>query len=223
MTSDNVISLTRKLISYNTINPPGNEMEVAKYVGAVLKDNGFDVEYSVFDKDRLHVVAEKGLSGFIPPIVLSGHFDTVPLGTKKWSFNPLAGDVVDGKIYGRGSSDMKSGVASIILASILAFEEGLPEGGVRLIFTAGEELGCQGIQQLVKTTKKLGEASALIIGEPTANVPITGHKGGLYLNVSTSGVTAHSSMPELGINAIYKAAKAILKIEKFSFGVEKDP
>jgi len=135
MTSEKVISLTRKLISYNTINPPGNEMEVAKYVGGLLKDNGFDVEYSVFGKERLHVVAAKGLSGYSPPIVLSGHFDTVPLGVKKWSFDPLAGEVVDGKIYGRGSSDMKSGVAAIIAASVLAFEEDPPAGGVRLIFT----------------------------------------------------------------------------------------
>ncbi len=222
MNSENVISLTQKLITFNTINPPGNEMELAKYVGNLLLENGFDVEYILFEENRLHVIAEKGLSNNALPVVLSGHLDTVPLGTKQWSVNPLAGEIVNGKIYGRGSSDMKAGIAAIIVAAIQSFDDDSPKGGVRLIITAGEELGCQGAQHLAKTYKNWGEASGLIIAEPTANIPAIGHKGGLYLNVSTTGITAHSSMPELGVNAIYKAAKAISKIENFNFGVEKD-
>lgn len=223
MAFENAISLTRKLISFNTINPPGNEMGIAKYVGGLLSENGFNVQYPIFKEGRLHVIAEKGLSPSVPPIVLSGHFDTVPLGAKKWSYSPFEGSIIGGKIYGRGSSDMKAGVAAMVCASIQAFEEGLPEGGVRLILTAGEELGCQGVQHLVNTFTKLGQASAIIIGEPTANTPVIGHKGGLYMNVSTSGITVHSSMPELGDNAIYKAAKAIIKVEGFNFRAEKDP
>ena len=86
----------------------------------------------------------------MPPIVLSGHFDTVPLGNKKWNVDPFTGQVSDGKIWGRGSSDMKGGLAAMILASIHAFEDSPPEGGIRLIFSAAEELGCIGIQQLAK-------------------------------------------------------------------------
>lgn len=223
MAVENVILITRKLISFNTINPPGNEKDVAQYVGGLLEENGFDVDYPVFEENRLHVIAEKGLSQTVPPIVLSGHFDTVPLGEKKWSVDPFAGKIIDDKIYGRGSSDMKAGVAAMIFAAIQSFEEGVPEGGVRLIITAGEELGCQGVQHLVNTYKKLGEARGVIIAEPTSNIPVTGHKGGLYLNVTTSGVTVHSLMPELGDNAIYKAARAISKIENFVFGAENDP
>ncbi|NOR76291.1 MAG: ArgE/DapE family deacylase [Draconibacterium sp.] len=217
-----VISLTRKLISFNSINPPGNEFEIAKYVGNILAKNGFIVEYPVFAENRLHIIAERGLSRITPPIVLSGHLDTVPLGAKQWSVNPLAGEIVNGKIYGRGSSDMKAGIAAIIVAAIESFNNGSPKGGVRLIITAGEELGCQGAQHLAKTYKNWGEASGLIIAEPTANIPAIGHKGGLYLNVSTTGVTAHSSMPELGVNAIYKAAKAISIVENFNFDAEID-
>ncbi len=222
MNSENVISLTQKLITFNTINPPGNEMELAKYVGNLLLENGFDVEYILFEENRLHVIADKGLSNNALPVVLSGHLDTVPLGTKQWSVNPLAGEIVNGKIYGRGSSDMKAGIAAIIVAAIQSFDDDSPKGGVRLIITAGEELGCQGAQHLAKTYKNWGEASGLIIAEPTANIPAIGHKGGLYMNVSTTGITAHSSMPELGVNAIYKAAKAISKIENFNFGAEND-
>ncbi len=222
MTLLNAISLTQKLISFNTINPPGNEKDIARYIGRLLSEYDFHVEYSVFEENRLHLIAEKGLSSTVPPIVLSGHLDTVPLGTKDWNYNPFSGDIIDRKIYGRGSSDMKAGLAALIYAAVQVFEEDSPEGGVRLILTSGEELGCQGVQQLVETNNKLGKASAIIVAEPTANIPAIGHKGGLYMNVTTAGATAHSSMPELGVNAIYKAARAISKIEKFSFDVEKD-
>jgi succinyl-diaminopimelate desuccinylase len=218
-----VISLTRKLLSFNTVNPPGNEEEIAKFVGGLLAGHGFKIEYPVFEVNRLHLIAEKGLSSKRPPIVLSGHFDTVPLGKKSWSFDPFTGEVDNGKILGRGSSDMKGGLAAMILASIGAFIETTPAGGIRLIFSAGEELGCLGISKLVRENRRLGEASAIIVGEPTANLPVTGHKGALYLKAVTSGKTAHSSMPELGVNAIYKAAGAIMKIRDFDFEAEHDP
>lgn len=218
-----VITLTRKLLSFNSINPPGNERKIAEFAGELLKENGFSIEYFPYEENRLHLIAEKGLSDRIPPLVLSGHFDTVPLGNKEWSVDPFNGEIKDGRIYGRGSSDMKGGLAAMILASIQAFNENPPEGGVRLIFTAAEELGCQGIQHLVRKIKNPGSASAVIIGEPTANLPATGHKGALYLNAVSKGVTAHSSMPELGDNAIYKAARSILKASEYKFNTEKDP
>ncbi len=217
-----VIPLTKKLLSFNTINPPGSEAEIAQFVGKLLTDNGFEVSLPVYDKNRLHLVAEKGVSGSTPPLVLSGHFDTVPLGEKSWTRDPFTGKIEGDRIYGRGSSDMKSGVAAMTVAAIEATAASSPEAGVRLIFSAGEELGCQGIEQLVKTYKKLGEAKAIIIGEPTANIPAIGHKGALYINAETKGKTAHSSMPELGENAIYKAAKCITRIEEFRFEVNRD-
>jgi succinyl-diaminopimelate desuccinylase len=217
-----VISLTQKLLSYNTVNPPGNEQEIARYVGNLLADNGFAIDYQKLATNRLTLIAEKGLSVERPPIVLTGHFDTVPLGEKSWTEEPFSGSVKDGKIYGRGSSDMKGGVAAMIVASIQAFQESAPRGGVRLIFTADEEPGCQGAKQLADTNYNMGTASAIIVGEPTSNNPAIGHKGALYLKVSASGKTAHSSMPELGDNAIFKAARAITKIENFKFQAEKD-
>jgi len=222
MISEEVISLTRKLISYNTVNPEGNEEDIARFVGKLLVRNGFTVDYQQLAKNRLMVIAEKGLSSLNPPLVMTGHFDTVPLGAQKWSEDPFLGIIKEGKIYGRGSSDMKGGVAAMICASQQAFQESVPPGGVRLIFTAGEESGCHGAKHLAETGYDLGKASAIIVGEPTSNVPAIGHKGGLYLKVSASGKTAHSSMPELGDNAIYKAARAITKIENFRFQADRD-
>jgi succinyl-diaminopimelate desuccinylase len=223
MTTTDVILLAQKLLAFNTVNPPGNEGEAAMFIGGLLSSNGFQVEYVPFEENRLHVIAEKGCSDDIPPIVFTGHFDTVPLGAKEWSVGPFEGEVNDGKLYGRGSSDMKGGLAAMVVAAIRAFEEGVPQQGVRFIFTSGEELGCQGAKHLVETYGEFGRARGIIVGEPTVNVPAIGHKGGLYLNLTTSGVTAHSSMPHLGDNAIYKVARAISKIENFDFGAEKDP
>jgi succinyl-diaminopimelate desuccinylase len=217
------VSLTRDLLAFNTINPPGNEEAVALFAGTILTAHGFRVEYHKFDEGRLHLVAEKGLSAKQPPIVLSGHFDTVPLGAKEWSIDPFSGAVEGDKLWGRGSSDMKGGLASMMIAALTAFNDDPPAGGVRLIFTAAEEMGCIGASQLGAEWKNPGIASAVIVGEPTANNPCIGHKGALYVNATTSGKTAHSSMPHLGDNAIYKAAAAILKSKEFEFKAENDP
>jgi succinyl-diaminopimelate desuccinylase len=217
-----LIPLTRKLLSFNNINPPGNEEGIARFVAGILSENGFTVRLPEFANGRLHLIAERGLSVSRYPLVLSGHFDTVPLGNNQWSVDPFAGVTSDNKIWGRGSSDMKGGVAAMILAAIEAFKVKSPEGGVRLIFTAAEELGCIGVQQLMKIIGEPGHASAVIVGEPTANIPATGHKGAIYLNAVTTGKTAHSSMPHLGDNAIYKAAASILKAKDFRFETEED-
>jgi len=118
-----LITLTKKLLSFNNINPPGNEEGISRFVAGLLSDSGFDVKLPEFEKGRLHLIAEKGLSSHKPPVVLSGHFDTVPLGNSQWSVDPFAGEISEGKIWGRGSSDMKGGVAAMILASTEAFKD----------------------------------------------------------------------------------------------------
>jgi succinyl-diaminopimelate desuccinylase len=219
----NVVTLTRELLAFNNINPPGNEAEIARFTAGLLLEKGFTTRLLPFDDGRLHLIAEAGLSDSVPPLVFSGHFDTVPLGSNRWRVDPFAGEIHDGKLWGRGSSDMKGGLAAMIVASVRAFHESPPEGGIRLVFSAAEELGCIGIQQLASTVKEHVKAAAVIVGEPTSNHPYIGHKGALYLNAITTGKTAHSSMPHLGDNAIYKAAKAILKVKDFNFTADKDP
>jgi succinyl-diaminopimelate desuccinylase len=217
-----VISLTRELISFNTINPPGDEALAARFVGKILADNGFNVTYPEFRENRLHMIAEKGVPANGRPLILSGHFDVVPLGSKQWSRDPFKSVIEGDRLYGRGSSDMKSGLAAMVCAAIDVPAGKLPENGIRLIFTAGEELGCEGARDLVQKYNNLGLAGAAIIGEPTDNIPGTGHKGAIFLNATASGKTVHASMPELGINAVYKAAAAVLKIEKFRFDAPED-
>ena len=222
MPEEDVLSLTRELIAFDTSGPEGAEEASARFIGARLSTDGFAVKYDLLSPGRLTVIAEKGLSDDVPPLVLTGHLDTVPLGASPWREQPFAGEIREGRLYGRGASDMKGGVAAMLCAARRAFANTAPHGGLRFIFTAAEEPGCLGARHLSETHSNLGRASAIIVGEPTSNVPYLGHKGALYLKVSTSGRTAHSSMPELGDNAIYKAARAITRIENFCFNVLRD-
>ena len=91
------------------------------------------------------------------------------------------------------------------------------------MITAGEECGCQGARKLAATEGALGQAGAVVIAEPTGNRPMVGHKGVLWAEVEATGVTAHASMPHKGDNAVYKVARAITRLERFSFAAEPHP
>jgi succinyl-diaminopimelate desuccinylase len=217
------VELTRTLIAFNTINPPGNERPCAEHLGKLLENAGFSVAYHEFADRRTSLVARIGGTDEVPPLCFTGHIDTVPLGAASWSVDPFAGEISDGKLYGRGSTDMKSGVAAFVVAC-LEMKDELSQGpGVVLVITAGEETGCEGSYDMAKRGDILGDAGAIVVAEPTHNQPLLGHKGAIWLTARTTGVTAHGSMPEKGDNAIYKAARAITKLEDFDFNIARDP
>jgi succinyl-diaminopimelate desuccinylase len=224
----NAVDLTRELLRFDTVNPPGRERDCAQLAGSLLKEWGFSVEYFEYEEGRTSVIARAGGNagggpGARAPLCLTGHLDVVPLGTRKWSKDPFSGEADGDKLYGRGSSDMKAGVAAMLIAarSFSGKLGGTP--GVVLVLTAAEEGGCVGSRHLATLPKLMGRAGAIVVGEPTSNYPLVGHKGSIKLNAAFSGVSAHGSMPELGVNAIYKAAKAIAKLEEFQFGVPEHP
>ena len=216
------LEITRELVQIETMNPPGRELECAQYVGKLLQDAGLQVSYHEFADGRTSVVARLAGAAGKAPICFGGHIDTVPLGAKPWSKDPFAGEVSGGKIYGRGTTDMKAGVAAYVWVALELAR--LPRGKADLLFVsvAGEETGCQGSFDLARSRAVLG-ARAVVIAEPTSNYPIVGHKGALWLQAEATGVTVHGSMPHLGVNAIYKAARAIGKLERFSFDVTPHP
>jgi succinyl-diaminopimelate desuccinylase len=215
------LELTQDLIRINTINPPGNERACIEPLAAMLADAGFTNTIHDFGPGRANLVARMGGSGEKPPLCFTGHVDTVPLGLQPWSVDPFAADITDGKLFGRGSSDMKSGVAAFSVAAIALAKRLIGTAGVVLVITAGEETGCDGAFDLARRNGALGEAGAMVVAEPTSNRPLAGHKGALWLNAHTEGVTAHGSMPDKGDNAIYKAARAISKLEEFDFNIAR--
>jgi succinyl-diaminopimelate desuccinylase len=118
---------------------------------------------------------------------------------------------------------MKSGVAAMTTAAIRASEFSNRNSGLRIIFSAAEENACQGVNDLVENKELLGQAGAIVIGEPTSNYPIIGHKGAFWLQIRTKGKSAHGSMPEEGENAIYKMAEIISKLQAYQFKCQANP
>ena len=211
--------LARELLAYNTINPPGMERACAKHIGAMLESAGFRVAYHEFAEARTSLVAHIGVTDAKPPICFTGHIDIVPLGSAPWTRDPFAGETDGDRLYGRGSTDMKSGIAAFVVAA-LALAKDLARGpGLVIVVTAGEEIGCEGAKYLADR-KLLDRAGAIVVAEPTANYPYVGHKGLAWFEVETTGVTAHGSMPELGDNAIVKMARVIDDLGGFRFPIE---
>jgi succinyl-diaminopimelate desuccinylase len=222
MASPDVVTLTRQLIQFDTINPPGRERDCARYVGAMLEEWGFKVDYHEYADTRTSVIARIGGSNKKAPLCLTGHLDVVALGSRKWTKDPFRGETDGDRLFGRGTSDMKAGIAGILLSAknLSKSLQGTP--GIVLVLTAAEEGGCIGSQHLVQT-QLLGKAGAMIVAEPSSNYPFVGHKGSLKFHANFRGVSAHGSMPELGVNAIYKAAKAVSQLETFDFQAKKHP
>jgi succinyl-diaminopimelate desuccinylase len=211
------VELTQELVRFRTINPPGAERACADRLASMLEGAGFAVDLVPFGDARAQLVARIGGTPEKLPLGFTGHLDTVPLGAQAWSVDPFAADIVQGKLYGRGSSDMKSGVAAFVASAVALADRLEGTAGLVLIITAGEETGCTGAAALAHGDKKLPPVGALVVAEPTGNQLLVGHKGALWLEAETKGVTAHGSMPEKGVNAVYKAARAVTALQDFDF------
>jgi len=212
-------ALTRELLAFNTINPPGMERACAQRLGAILEQAGFATDYHEYAEARTSLIATLGGGDEKPPICFTGHMDTVPLGAAPWSHDAFAGDTDGDRVYGRGSTDMKSGIAAFVAAAVELAPLAARSPGITLVITAGEEIGCEGARYLADR-KLLDRAGALVVAEPTANYPYIGHKGLAWFEVETHGVTAHGSMPDLGDNAIVKMARVIGDLGNFRFPLE---
>ena len=170
-----------------------------------------------FGEGRAQLVARIGGTTDKLPLGFTGHLDTVPLGAQPWSVDPLAADITDGKLYGRGSSDMKSGVAAFVTACVALAD--------RLAGTAGSCCLSPPARKRVAPAPRpwLGprplflRSVRLLCAEPTGNRALVGHKGALWFEAVTTGVTAHGSMPEKGVNAVHKAARAVTAFAGFRF------
>ena len=220
------VALTQALVRADTVNPPGHEDLCSTVLADLLSAAGFACRLIEFAPRRSSLVARIGGAAGRQPLCFTGHVDVVPLGNAPWQHDPFGAQIVNGLLYGRGSSDMKSGVAAFVAAAI-DLADSLRDGpGLSLIITAGEETGCEGAAHLMASDEArllIGTAGALVVGEPTGNQPLLGHKGAFWLAASAQGRTAHGSMPERGDNAVYKIARAALALENFNFETATHP
>lgn len=211
---DDLVDLTVELIRIPTTNPPGeNYTECAEFVGNWLKARGFEVEYirgldTPGDSDkfpRTNIVAR--LEGKKPGecVHFNSHIDVVEAG-EGWTFDPFGGEIKDGKIYGRGSCDMKGGLATSMIA-VEAFLAEVPDfaGAIEISGTVDEETGGYGgVAYLAeKGYFSKPRVDHVIIPEPLNKDRIClGHRGGWWGEIETHGRIAHGSMPFLGDSAI---------------------
>ena len=213
--SIDAVEMTQRLVRGQSINPPGDTRIVAQVLAEALEPAGFRLSWRETPGKGVNLVAVLQGEGGSPPLCFTGHMDTVPLGELPWTVDPFGGEIRDGKLYGRGASDMKSGLAAIAAAGIDLSSVARRASDVVLIFTAGEETGCEGAKDLAESGLLPSGAGALVVGEPTDCRPLLGHKGALWLRADFFGRGAHGSMPEAGDNAVYKAARAALALENF--------
>lgn len=223
MEKEDVLAFLKESVQIDTVNPPGNEIRLARRIREVLQTYGIECEIYEHEKDRVNLVAR--LSGNHPGkrLVFSGHLDTVPVGDVPWNVPPFSGEVKEGRLYGRGSTDMKGGLLALFYAFIYVKVARLPFGG-ELIFAAtfGEETGSEGAKVMVDE-QQIPPFDAMVIGEPTDNRIFVAHKGVLWVEVTSTGKTAHGSMPDQGINAIMHLNRFINGLEEIRFEYAKHP
>ncbi|WP_326829748.1 M20 family metallopeptidase [Streptosporangium sp. NBC_01810] len=212
-----VVELTRELIRIDSVG--GGEAAVAEPLAHRLEAAGFEVRTHDHAPGRTGLVARWGTG---VPVTLTGHLDTVPLGGQAWTHEPHTAEVDGDRLYGRGSSDMKAGVAALVVAAERHARGPGHRVALEIVLTAGEETGCEGAIDMI-ARGLVSRSRGLLVAEPTANRALLGHKGALWLKATAHGRTAHGSMPHLGDNAIYKLARAIGAVECFDPGVPPHP
>jgi len=210
----NEVELTQELVRINSENPPGNEKQIAKFIYDYLNDLKIPTELIKIEGNRFDVVGALGKEN---GLMLNGHLDTVPAGDlKNWKYDPFSGKIIGDKLYGRGTSDMKGGVAAMLAATKDLAKEKFKRK-LLLTFVADEEVGQGGSIYLIKYRKNLlKDIKYGVVGEPREmNIGIA-NKGVIDFIVKFFGKSAHGSKPWLGDNAILKASKFIQKLNKLS-------
>ena len=154
--------------------------------------------------------------------VLSGHTDVVPVDGQPWTSEPFAITERDGKLYGRGTCDMK-GFLALALGAVPELIAAKPRKPVHLAFSYDEEIGCLGAPSMIAVIRKELPAPAfVVVGEPTDMVAVSGHKGISYFRVTVTGREAHSSQTQLGVSAIMEAVQLLASLTKLSARLERE-
>jgi acetylornithine deacetylase len=221
MISPHALALAQELVRMNTVSANSN-LELIHFVRDALRKLGVASRLSFnADRTKANLFATLG-EGKPAGIILSGHTDTVPWDGQAWTVDPLSATVRDGRLFGRGSADMKSFIA-IALANAQAFLESPAPFAIHFAFSYDEEVGCFGVRELIADLRDAGiRPLACVIGEPTGMVPAIAHKGVYRYKCCVRGKEAHSSLTPQSVNAIEMAARVIGKIRDMAEGFERD-
>jgi succinyl-diaminopimelate desuccinylase len=213
---DAAVRLLTECVNLETVNPPGNEKLAAEWLAQQCARIGLAPIVDDLGANRANVMAVLKGSGEKPALVFNGHLDVVPVGATPWTYDPFGAVSVGGRLYGRGTSDMKGG-----LVAMLAAVEALKKAGVALkgdLLVSGvadEETGALGAKAWVQKGGLQG-VGAIVIGEPTNLEVYIAEKGAFWLEITTYGKTAHGSMPDLGVNAVMHMVAALQALQRLS-------
>jgi acetylornithine deacetylase len=213
-----IVEILKDLVRINSVNPslvegaPG-EAEIAEYVANFMQGIGLKTKVVEVKPGRPNVIGVLKGSGGGPTLMLNGHMDTV--GIDYMEIDPLNPHVRDGKLYGRGSCDMKGGLAAILSAAKALVDSGTElRGDLVVAGVCDEEYASIGTEKLVEEVR----VDAAVIGESTGLQILIAHKGFAWIDIETRGLAAHGSMPDVGVDAIVKMGKVLIGIDRLQEG-----
>lgn len=211
LTNEKKVEILSDIVAIKTVN--GNELAVAEYLQTWFDKYNIESHIDDVSDGRANLIATIG-SGQ-PVVGISGHIDVVAEGNhENWTYNPFKLTEDQGRLYGRGAADMKSGLAALAIALIEIKESGkLTRGTIKFMATVGEEMEQVGSRQLYEKGYA-DDLDALLIAEPSYPNLVYAHKGSMDFRITSKGKSSHSSTPFLGENAIKPLLEFIQNIDK---------
>lgn len=209
--TSSAIALMTRLVAFDTTSHKSNR-ELVSFVEAYLASHGVASTLVPTDDGlKASLFATIGPQG-VPGIGLSGHTDVVPTAPEDWTSDPYTAREENGRIYGRGTTDMK-GFLACVLALVPEFKRRTLNAPIHILFSYDEETGCTGVRPMIaELGGRLTKPRLVIVGEPTRMTVVDAHKGPVRWHVEITGRAAHSSMAPLGVNAIAVAAELIAEL-----------
>ena len=207
------IAFLQSLIRVDTVNPPGDIRDAVELCRAKLADAGFACRMEPHEASKPNLIAEYGTGGS-PRLAFNAHLDVVPTGDlAAWTFPPFGGEIVDGRVYGRGAGDDKASVTAQVMAAVALARSGLPLAGTLVVNeVADEETTGAGARHSIEGG--FVRADMVIVGEQTRGRIAVGEKGIGWMILTVTGRTAHGALPWEGANAIEGMARVIVALER---------
>lgn len=209
------VDMIRKLVGFPTVSRDSN-LELIHYARDCLRTLDADIRLTFDDARRkANLFATLGPRGE-PGIVLSGHTDVVPVDGQAWDTDPFALVEKDGRLYGRGTADMKSFIAVALTLAPEFVSRGL-RTPLHFALSYDEEVGCLGVGRLIADLRQAGiHPQSCIVGEPTMMKPVIAHKGKRSFRCTVRGLTCHSAYAPQGVNAVEAAAEAVAYLKRMA-------
>ena len=212
--------LLKELIEAES-TPEKGELAAAEVISAELGRSGINSRIDAWDSARANIVAHVRSTGSRAALLFACHLDVVGPGEAAWKHPPFGAVESNGRIYGRGSVDMKGPTAAVVAAIRKIVDSGAKlQGDLIFLACAGEETDSCGAVRFVADHGDLPELAGVIVPEPTDFAVVTAHRGMLWLEVTTKGKAAHSSTPQLGVNAINSMRLILNALESYEVPVE---